>query len=113
MAQARKIESTEEAWDSGKLGRDADFAKVSEAIKQSRVEKALGLKPISIRLHQAMIDDLKVIAEIHRVGYQPLMRQILQRFIDCEKKQIIRDYLAQQQKDIEEEQDASDSSKVA
>ena len=109
----KKIETSDDAWDTGELGRDEEFAKVSKAITQSKVDKAIGLKPISIRLQESMIEDLKVIAEIHGLGYQPLMRQILNRFIDCEKKRIIRDFLSEQQKQREEHAQRPELSKTA
>ncbi len=109
----KKIETSDDAWDTGELGRDEEFAKVSKAITQSKVDKAIGLKPISIRLQESMIEDLKVIAEIHGLGYQPLMRQIMNRFIDCEKKRIIRDFLSEQQKKREEDAQKPELSKTA
>lgn len=90
------IESTDEAWESGDLGQDEEFVRVSKTIKQADVDKSVGLKPISIRLQECMIEDLKLIAGIHGLGYQPLMRQILRRFVDCEKKRIMREYVAEQ-----------------
>ena len=109
----KKIETSDDAWDTGKLGRDEEFAKVSKAITQSKVDKAIGLKPISIRLQESMVEDLKVIAQINGIGYQPLMRQILNRFIDCEKKKIIRDFLSDQQKQLEEDAQTQELSKIA
>jgi predicted DNA binding CopG/RHH family protein len=109
----KKIQSSDKAWDKGELGCDEQFARVSKAITQKNVDIAIGLKPISIRLQESMVDDLKVIAEIHGLGYQPLMRQILNRFIDSEKKKIIREYLAEQQKQAIEEPELPPMSKTA
>lgn len=109
----KKIETSDDAWDTGELGRDEEFAKVSKVMTQSKVDKAIGLKPISIRLQESMVEDLKVIAQINGIGYQPLMRQILNRFIDCEKKKIIRDFLSDQQKQLEEDAQTQELSKIA
>ena len=43
---------------------------------------ALGMQAISIRLPKEMIEAYKLIAAHHGVGYQPLMRDVLQRLLD-------------------------------
>ena len=54
---------------------------IEEAINQSA-----RLRPISIRMEEELITDLKTIAEHHNLGYQPLIRQLLKRFVVSEKK---------------------------
>ena len=44
---------------------------------------------ISIRLSKSLIEDFKNIASIHGLGYQPLMRQALERFADGEKRMLL------------------------
>jgi len=53
------------------------------------------LQPISIRLEKSLIEDFKFIAILNRIGYQPLIRQVLKRFADCEKKRILREHAAE------------------
>jgi hypothetical protein len=89
-----KIGASDEAWESGELGRDEEFVKVSKEIDESKLDQSLGLVPVSIRLQKSLIEDFKLIARYNGIGYQPLMRQILTRFADCEKKRILRDLLA-------------------
>jgi hypothetical protein len=91
MSNRETIDSTEEAWDSGELGATEEFAVVAEDDVQAVTDRHLDLQPISIRLEKSLIEDFKLIASIHGVGYQPLMRQILKRFADSEKKQILRE----------------------
>lgn len=86
-----KIEDTEEAWLSGELGNDAAFAAPAEGDVESIINDHLDLQPISIRLEKSLIEDFKLIAAMHGLGYQPLMRQTLKRFADCEKKRILRE----------------------
>jgi hypothetical protein len=43
-------------------------------------------------LQKSLIEDFKAIASLNGIGYQPLMRQILKRFVDCEKKRIIKEF---------------------
>lgn len=85
------IEDTEEAWLSGELGNDAAFAAPSTENIESIINDHLDLQPISIRLEKSLIEDFKLIAAMHGLGYQPLMRQTLKRFADCEKKRILRE----------------------
>ena len=92
MTDIAKIEDTEEAWDNNTLGNDARFAKVATDVNQANIDEALGLKMISIRLENDLIDAFKNIASLHGgIGYQTLMRQVLKRFADCEMKQLLRD----------------------
>lgn len=89
-----KILDTEEAWLSGELGADEQYAAVAPDDMESTINDNLDLQPISIRLEKSLIEDFKLIADLHGLGYQPLMRQTLKRFADCEKKRILRDVAA-------------------
>jgi hypothetical protein len=57
-----------------------------------KINDALELHPISIRLNKSLIEDLKMIADLNGLGYQPLIRQVLTRFTDCEKKKILQEF---------------------
>ena len=83
----------DEAWDSGELGREERYAKKSDHAEEVSVDDSLDLQLISIRLPKALIDDFKMLAKYHGVGYQPLMRDILKRFAEGEKRQIINDMI--------------------
>jgi hypothetical protein len=89
-----KIPDTEEAWLSGELGMDEEFVAVASDDAESIINDQLDLQPISIRLEKSLIEDFKLIAAMHGLGYQPLMRQSLKRFADCEKKRILREAAA-------------------
>lgn len=90
-----KIPDTEEAWLSGELGTDEEFVAVApDDDAESIINDHLDLQPISIRLEKSLIEDFKLIAAMHGLGYQPLMRQSLKRFADCEKKRILREAAA-------------------
>ena len=84
-----------ETWESGKLGRSEEFVRKSNNNGEMLDDK-LGLQMISIRLQKSLIEDLKDIAEINGIGYQPLMKQILKRFVDAEKKKILREMAIEQ-----------------
>ena len=88
---AKKIVGTPEAWEDGSLGQDEEFVRVSKDVDDAALNDAAGLQPISIRLQKSLIEDFKMIAEINGIGYQPLIRQVLKRFADSEKRRILRE----------------------
>ena len=89
------IPDTEEAWSSGEFGREEAFAAIAPDDNiDAIINEHLELQPISIRLEKSLIEDFKIIAKMHGLGYQPLMRQTLKRFADCEKKRILREVAA-------------------
>lgn len=76
-----KIASTDEAWETGALGSNEAHAKPASKEIELDIDESLGLQAISIRLPKQLIEAYKLIATHHGVGYQPLMRDILQRFV--------------------------------
>lgn len=91
------IDNTDEAWNDGLLGADEEFVAITKKEEiQDTINEALGLQPISIRLHKNLIEDLKMIAKLNGLGYQPLVRQILTRFVDCEKRKHLREAMENQ-----------------
>lgn len=85
----KRIAGTDEAWDSRELGADPAHAKVAGAEHAAALEEALGLQSISIRLPRQLIETYKLIAGHHGIGYQPLMRDILQRFVPEGLKEVV------------------------
>jgi predicted DNA binding CopG/RHH family protein len=103
------IESADTAWDDGELGRDEKYVTKAAHEEEIKLEDALGLHLISIRLQKQLIEDLKFIATANGIGYQPLMRDILNRFVVSEKKQIINHVISM--KEQEEQQRVDDAKK--
>jgi predicted DNA binding CopG/RHH family protein len=95
MATRRQINS-DAAWDTRQLGQDAQFAKKANKKTEVDLEAAMGFQLISIRMQKQLLEDLKFIAVAHNIGYQPLMRDVLSRFVVNEKKEIIRNSLERQ-----------------
>ncbi len=92
MKKEGQIKPTAENWENGLLGNDEEFAKIAESITSDKADEMLALQMISIRLQKDMIEQLKFIANINGIkGYQPLIRRVLQRFVDCEMKAIAMD----------------------
>ncbi len=75
-------------WDDGTLGRSEEYVAVATS-STTEVDDALGMQMISIRLQKKLVSDLKKIAEYHGVGYQPMIRDLLNRFVHSELKQIL------------------------
>ncbi len=86
---AEKIEDTVEAWEDGRLGNDEKYVKKVDAATEKQIDEALGLQAISIRLQKELIEQFKLIAKIHGMGYQPLMREALKRFAEAEIKMLL------------------------
>lgn len=91
---SKKIAGTDEAWDTRALGAEVEFAIAIEGTGEALIDTALELQPISIRLQKSLIEDFKHIAQLHGIGYQPLMRQVLTRFANGEKKRLLREAAA-------------------
>ena len=77
----KKIETTDEAWDDRTLGASESHVSVASDDHLASLDDALGLQSISIRLPKQMIEQYKLIAHFHGVGYQPLMRDVMTRFV--------------------------------
>jgi len=101
---AERIQDTIDAWESGELGRDAQHAQAMSKIEmdelESVIDSAFNLKPISIRMEVDALDKLKSIAKHRGVGYQPLIRQILHRWIDSELKQIALEAMDEKKEEV-------------
>lgn len=72
------------SWESGAFGLSEGHAQPADARLEKDVDDALELQMISIRLPRQLINDLKLIAPREGLGYQPLVRRVLQRFVEGE-----------------------------
>ena len=86
---SKKIKDTDQAWDDRTLGADEAFVGVADASHDRALDEALELQAISIRLPKDLIRQYKLIAQFHGVAYQPLMREVLQRFVPAELQHIL------------------------
>lgn len=111
----KKIPNTPENWESGKLGQDENHVKTVSLSKEQeqQIDEAAELQMISIRLRKDLIEKFKFIASKNGIGYQPLMKQALTRFADCEIKQIIRQEAVSQASTQDEHEDEDDHQKLA
>ena len=91
-----KIENSAEAWENGDLGSDLKHAKVVDKKIGTQIDEVLGLQMISIRLEQDLIESFKLLGTKYDMGYQPLMREALKRFVEGEFKLIASEVLEKQ-----------------
>jgi predicted DNA binding CopG/RHH family protein len=73
-----------EDWENGKLGSDDKHVRRSAAEAEQNVDEALGLQMVSLRLQKQLVEQLKFIAMYRGIGYQPLVRDLLNRFVRAE-----------------------------
>ena len=88
MTSAKSKVSTD-VWDDRRLGADASHVGVADESHEHALTESLEMQSISIRLPSELIKQYKLIAGFHGVGYQPLMRDILQRFVPGALKEIL------------------------
>ena len=77
------------------LGNSEEHVEAASEIARAEVDAALGMRMISIRLGRILLRDLKAIAEFHGIGYQPMIRDLLGRFVRSEIHGILRQKLAE------------------
>jgi uncharacterized protein (DUF4415 family) len=83
-----------DSWDDESFGEEDGALKVASKEVAGRLDEAAGTQLVSIRMSKSMIDAFKAISAANNgIGYQTLMKQILQRFIDSEMKRIWRAHL--------------------
>lgn len=95
-----------EEWENRKLGASEEHVAVASEAEVAALNDALSLQAISIRLQKNLIEDLKAISESYGIGYQPMIRDLLQRFVIAEKKQKLQaqlDCLAAQERKHQQE----------
>ena len=96
------IASSDEAWDDRRLGADGEFVKAVDNDASANIDEASGTQLISIRLQKTLIEDFKVIASLNKgIGYQTLMKQVLQRFMNGEKKRLWNELVSEKIKEQE------------
>lgn len=84
-----RIKDTTEAWDSRALGADEERVGIASQDHESALDDALELQSISIRLPKQLINQYKLIAHFHKIGYQPLMRDVMARFVPNAIREIL------------------------
>jgi predicted DNA binding CopG/RHH family protein len=76
-----KFDDENELWDSRQLGASAKNAKRVSDEEDKAIDDALGLQLLSFRIQRSVIEQLKELSKLEGIGYQPLMRQILTKYV--------------------------------
>ena len=82
---------------------DESNVRAASAEIAAKADEASDLQMISIRLQRPLLAALKSIASHHKVGYQPLIRDLLLRFAISETKMIQNQVLEQMQRESEKQ----------
>lgn len=82
--EKRELGVSAEDWENGKLGSDDKHVRRSTAEAEQSVDETLGLQMVSLRLQKQLLEQLKFIAMYRGIGYQPLVRDLLNRFVRSE-----------------------------
>ena len=85
-------------WESGELGMSEEHVRVATPEEMAEIDEALGLQMISIRLQKGLLEALKEIAKYHGIGYQPMIRDLLERWAVGEIKSILETRLKENEK---------------
>lgn len=89
-------DATTEKWESGEYGLSLEHVGVVPEEASGALDASLGLQLVSIRLQRSLIKNLKLIAKYRGVAYQPLVRDLLNRFATSELKDIFHELEAAQ-----------------
>jgi len=81
MSMILKDFQDEERWEKRELGASEEHVRKVSSEKEQEVDDALELQLVSIRLQKALIADLKELSKDEGIGYQPLIRQILTKYV--------------------------------
>ncbi|PLR40191.1 hypothetical protein CYR32_00150 [Chimaeribacter coloradensis] len=87
------LSADSDKWDNRELGASEEHVSVVSDQAAAEADDQLGLQAISIRLPKALIRELKEIAQRYDVGYQPMVRDLLNRFAQAEQKKYLLEQL--------------------
>jgi predicted DNA binding CopG/RHH family protein len=81
MVDLKKYEKDVDKWENRSLGASIKHAARVSDEQTKALDNALGLHLLSFRIQKSLITKLKNIAKEEGIGYQPLMRQVLTRYV--------------------------------
>ena len=80
LKEIEALTADHEEWDNRELGASEEHMRVLSDEEEKDIDDGLGLQHISIRLNKSLIEQLKQLAQLEGVGYQPLIRIVLTKF---------------------------------
>lgn len=76
-----RFDKDSELWDSKQLGATLEHAQSSSDEYEKVLDNATGLQLLSFRIQRSIIEQLKELAKLEGIGYQPLMRRVLTNWV--------------------------------
>jgi len=76
-----RFDEDSELWDSKKLGASEEHARPASEEQQHALDEATGLQLLSIRMPKVLIEQVKQLAKIEGIGYQPYMRKVITQHV--------------------------------
>ena len=70
-----------EQWDNKELGASAEHARPASGEQQQALDDATGLQLISIRMPKLLIEQVKQLARLEGIGYQPYVRKVITQHV--------------------------------
>lgn len=80
LKEIERLTADHERWDNRELGASEEHMRVLSEEEERDIDDGLGLQHISLRLNKSLIEQLKALAKLEGIGYQPLIRQVLTRY---------------------------------
>lgn len=76
-----RFDEDAELWDSKQLGASAEHARPATDEQQQALDDATGLQLISIRMPKILIEQVKQLARLEGIGYQPYVRKVITQHV--------------------------------
>ena len=70
-----------ELWETGQLGASEKYVRVVPEKEARRIEKALGIETVMLRMPKVLGDELRKLAKKEKIGYVPFIREVLDKYV--------------------------------
>lgn len=81
LKEIEKFDKDTELWETRQLGASAEHAVPISDEEEKEIDEAMGLQLLSFRIQKSVIEQLKQLSKLEGIGYQPLMRQVLTKYV--------------------------------
>lgn len=76
-----RFDEDAERWDNKELGASAEHAHRASEEQERALDEATGLQLLSIRMPKVLIEQVKQLAKLEGIGYQPYMRKVMTQHV--------------------------------
>lgn len=76
-----RFDEDAERWDNKELGASEEHARPASEVQQQALDDATGLQLISIRMPKILIEQMKQLARLEGIGYQPYVRKVITQHV--------------------------------